>query len=278
MKTTPIAILRTSCEVSAAAIALMTCAGMSREAVASSRPPAAINKEATIALAFTVCESTECAIVDNSEFIAALLDVDSATVSNAVEQLNVRDRTDGYADLRLRCLAAQAQPMVGYAVTLKIDSTTVGRPPESSRFADLMGAVAASPKPCVVVCQEAGPAPERGCHMGDVVGTKLARAGVVGLVSGSGIRDVDGIRDLGLTAFALGTIASHGVWTITEIGEEVEVAGLRIRSGDLLHGNGDGLVTVPADRPGDLLEFIAQEQAKESASKGALVDSTDLQH
>jgi regulator of RNase E activity RraA len=197
------------------------------------------------------------------EFIAALRGVDSATVSMAVEALGVRNRTEGYADLRLRCLLANAEPMVGYAVTFTVDSTTPDRTPDRAGYQELRAAVAASPKPCVVVCQEAGPHPERGCHMGDVVGTHLSRAGVVGVVSGSGIRDLDGLRALGLSAFALGTVVGHGVWTVTSVGEEVEVAGLRVRTGDLLHGNQDGLGTIPECDPQKLLKLIEEVQAAE---------------
>src|SRR5882724_6400482 len=139
----------------------------------------------------------------DEEFIAALRGVDSATVANAIEALGVRDPAEGYADLRLRCLVEQREPMVGYAVTVKVDSTTPGLTADRSRLSGLIAAVSQAPKPCVVVCEEAGPAPERGCHMGDVVATMLARNGVVGTVSGSGIRDLAGIRELGLTAFAL---------------------------------------------------------------------------
>jgi 4-hydroxy-4-methyl-2-oxoglutarate aldolase len=103
--------------------------------------------------------------------------------------------------------------------------------------------------------------------MGDVVGTRLANRGVVGIVSGSGIRDLDGLRELGLTAFALGAVVSHGVFTIAEVGVDVEVAGLQISSGDLLHGNADGLVSVPHGRPAELLTYIAAVQAKELASR-----------
>lgn len=197
------------------------------------------------------------------DFIDALGSVDSPTVANAVESLHVRDRTDGYADLRLRCLVPQRAPMVGYAVTVMIDSTTPNQAPDSSRLSDLIAAVLQSPKPCVVVCEEAGPRPERGCHMGDVVATRLAECGVVGIVSGSGVRDVQGIRELGLTAFALGTVAGRGAWTITTVGVDVEVAGLHVSTGDLLHGDGDGLVSVPSSRPEELLQQIAAVRAKE---------------
>jgi 4-hydroxy-4-methyl-2-oxoglutarate aldolase len=203
----------------------------------------------------------------DEEFIAALRGVDSATVANAIEALGVRDPAEGYADLRLRCLVGQREPMVGYAVTVKVDSTTPGLTPDRSRLSGLLATVSQAPKPCVVVCEEAGPSPERGCHMGDVVATMLARDGVVGTVSASGIRDLAGIRALGLTAFALGTVVGRGPWTIMAVGTEVEVAGLRVRPGDLLHGNGDGLLSVPGGQPEELLRQIAAVQAKELRTK-----------
>jgi 4-hydroxy-4-methyl-2-oxoglutarate aldolase len=211
----------------------------------------------------------------DEEFITALRGVDTATVANAIEALGVRDPAEGYADLRLRCLVAQREPMVGYAVTVKVDSTTSALVPDRSRLSDVLTAVAQAPRPCVVVCEEAGPSPERGCHMGDVVATMLARHGVVGTVSGSGIRDVAGIREMGLTAFALGTVVGRGPWTIVAVGADIEVAGLRVRNGDLLHGNGDGLVSVPAGQQADLLRQIAAVQAKELHTKRRVSGDAD---
>ncbi len=185
----------------------------------------------------------------DEEFVDALRGVDSATVANAIEALGVRDPTEGYADLRLRCLVAQPEPMVGYAVTVKVDSTTPGLTPDRSRLSYLIAAVSESPQPFVVVC------------------TMLAHHEVVGVVTGSGIRDVEGIRQLGLTAFALGTVVGRGPWTIMAVGADVEAAGLRVRHGDLLHGNGDGLVSVPSGQPAELLRHIAAVQTKESHTK-----------
>jgi 4-hydroxy-4-methyl-2-oxoglutarate aldolase len=211
-------------------------------------------------------------------FVEALEQIDSPTVANAIEQLELRDTTEGYADLRLRRLVDQGKPMVGYAVTFKVDSTTPGMVPDRTKLVDLLAAVEASPKPCVVVCQEAGPRPERGCHMGDVIGTRVASLGAVGVVSGSGIRDLDGIREVGLSAYALGTVAGRGSWSITEVGGPVEVAGLPVRPGDLLHGDGDGLVHVPVDQPERLLELIDETRAKEADSRTRAGDGADLAH
>jgi 4-hydroxy-4-methyl-2-oxoglutarate aldolase len=201
--------------------------------------------------------------METQDFISALRSVDSATVANAIERLELRGLTDGYADLRLRRLVAQPAPMVGFAVTMKIDSTTPGRTPDPSGFADLRRLLLAAPVPRVVVIEEAGPYPDRGCHMGDVVGTMLARNEVIGIVSGSGIRDLDGLRAVGISAFALGTVVSHGVWTITSVGDEVAVAGLRVSPGALLHGDGNGLVVIPDERQEELLRQIRSVQFRE---------------
>ena len=41
--------------------------------------------------------------MDLPEVIEALSQFDSATVSNAIEAFNTRDRTEGYASMELRC-------------------------------------------------------------------------------------------------------------------------------------------------------------------------------
>lgn len=198
-------------------------------------------------------------------FIGALSEVDTPTVANAIERLAVRDLTEGYADCRLRCLVEPSSvAMVGTAVTVTVDSTTPGRVPDRTRLAGILEAVEAAPHPTVVVFEEVGAAPLRGCHVGDVVGTMLARRGAVGLVSGSGVRDVAGLGGLGLTVLALGTVASRGVLTIIDVNRAVEVAGMRIQPGDLLHGDANGLVTVPTEQPRQLIDHIRRVQEDEA--------------
>ena len=171
------------------------------------------------------------------DFIAELKTIDSPTLANAIELLDVRDRTDGYADLNLRCLLSQPGAMVGYAVTVTMDTTTPGPPPADKRTLELWRAVEAAPRPSVLVFQEVGPRPSIGCHGGDVMATVGRRLGCVGLVSGSGLRDIDEIRDIGLHLFARGAVVSHGNFAVRDVGVPVEVAGLRVGPGDLLHGD-----------------------------------------
>ena len=201
------------------------------------------------------------------EFITHLKAIDSPTLANAIELLDVRDRTHGYADLNLRCLLPQLGTMVGYALTVTMDTTTPGPPPTDKRVLQLWRAVEAAPRPSVLVFQEVGPRPEIGCHGGDVMATIARRLGCVGMVSDSGLRDIDEILELGLALFARGVVVSHGNFAVRDVGVPVDVAGLRIEPGDLLHGDVNGLVVVPPELRGRLDEVVERIRSAESATK-----------
>lgn len=55
--------------------------------------------------------------------LEAMRRIDSPTVANAIEAFEVRDPTEGYASLELRCLFPDLPPVVGYVVTCTADST-----------------------------------------------------------------------------------------------------------------------------------------------------------
>ena len=100
--------------------------------------------------------------------IEDLREFDSATVANAIEHFEVRDPTTGYATSELVCQTPEiARPMVGYAITCTIDTTTPGdrRP---SGLGELVGLIDAAPKPSVLVAQHVGHERKRCCFFGDM--------------------------------------------------------------------------------------------------------------
>jgi regulator of RNase E activity RraA len=210
------------------------------------------------------------AAMTSDDFIRALRAVDSPTLSNAIEGLELRDKTAGYVDLTMRCLVAQPEPMVGFAVPIRIDSTTPGLRTSSidaqAMLRRLLETIGASTQPTVLVVEEAGPNPDKGCHGGDVIGTALASQGCVGVVSGSGYRDLPGTRAAGLTIFARGLTVSHGVFTIVDLNVPVEVCGLLVQPGDLLHGDENGVVVVPIGHEARLLELVEEVRTAEAAA------------
>jgi regulator of RNase E activity RraA len=184
--------------------------------------------------------------LDDVEICRVLGRFDTPTISNAIEVLNVRDRTEGYASSEIRCCFPELEPLVGYAVTCTIDSTTGGarRP---SRLGELLDTLGAGARPRVVVCEYVGSIASRGCFVGDMMATLLRRLGVVGVVTDTPNRDLGSIqlRAPGFQIFGLGSVASHGNSTILDISIPVVVGGLRVLPGDLVHGDRNGVITVP---------------------------------
>jgi 4-hydroxy-4-methyl-2-oxoglutarate aldolase len=184
------------------------------------------------------------------EQLEALRQIDSPTVSNAIERLGVRPRLAGFAGWELRCAFPELGTLIGYAVTCTADSTTESRKAERGLLR-LWEAVENAPKPSVIVIQDVGPERRRSCHMGEVMATTAKALGAAGCVSDGGLRDVAEVRALGFHYFCPGFVVSHGNPVILDINLPVTLEGLPVRPGDLLHGDANGILVVPesvADR------------------------------
>ena len=196
-------------------------------------------------------------------FVLALADVDTPTLCNAIDQLGLREPTSGYASTAIKRLSSERGPMVGYAVTVAVDTTTPGQRPASTGLYSVFEALAVAPVPSVIVFSEVGARPAFGCHCGEVIATIAKRLGCVGIVSDVGVRDAVEIAGLGLHCFAAGYVAARGNYQVLEVGGTVTVAGLSVRNGDLLHGDVNGLTIVPPELSPHLADAIESVQAKE---------------
>lgn len=188
-----------------------------------------------------------------AEQLDALQRIDSPTVSNAIERLQVRPRLEGFAGWELRCAFPELGTTLGYAVTCTADSTTASRVDAQGQLR-LWDALERAPKPSVLVIKDIGPERSRSCHMGEVMATTAKALGAVGCVSDGGLRDAMEVRALGFQYFCPGFVVSHGNAVICDINVEVTLAGLAVRPGDLLHGDVNGVLVVPesvADRVAD---------------------------
>jgi regulator of RNase E activity RraA len=199
----------------------------------------------------------------DAELIAYLKTVDTATLANAIELLNLRPRAEGYASLDLKCLFPELGPMCGYAVTAHVETVTLGTPRTEEAFVELFEAVEASPKPAVVVMQDIGGDRDRAAHAGEVMATIFTNLGAIGLVSDCGVRDLSAVRKLGFHYFARGAVASHANYRMVRTGIPVEITGVTIRPGDMVHADENGLITVPEPGREKLHELVDQILAKE---------------
>ena len=206
--------------------------------------------------------------------LEALRTFDSATISSVMEPLGVRSPLEGFAG-PLICMYPHLGVTVGYAVTTTFDTTTPRPAGEVAvGYRSLMEAVDAAPKPVVVVAQDVGPRPGRAGTVGDFSVTLQRRMGAVAWITNGVFRDFEDVGTLGYQVYAKGTTVSHGQGQFTSIGEPVEIEGLTVHNGDLIHADVDGVQTVPIEVVDEVLAAAEKDRQFELEAR-AFMNSDD---
>ncbi len=195
--------------------------------------------------------------------IEALQVIDTPTICNAIETFQVRGRVEGFMGMNIRCLLPELGTMVGYAVTVTVDSTTPDVSQRSEVWLAWLKAMEASSKPSVLVLKDIGPERQKSAHFGEVMGTISKRLGVVGVISDGGLRDILEVKRLGLHYFAPGLVPSHGNPRLVEVNVPVVVDGVHIEPGDLLHGDINGVTIIPLSIADKVVQAAARIHEKE---------------
>lgn len=194
----------------------------------------------------------------------ALTRLDTCMVSNAIETFNVRLRNTGFTDSRIRCIFEDFPPMLGYAATARLRT---GEPPITGRIyhdrTDWWQSILAIPAPRVVVLADLDSPPGRGAFLGDMHAAILRALGCVGYVTNGAVRDLPRVRDLGMQLFAGNASVSHAYAHIFDFGATVTVGGLEIHSGDLLHGDRHGVLSVPKELAAEIPAVSARLEKNE---------------
>ena len=97
-----------------------------------------------------------------------------------------------------------------------------------------------------------------------VMATLAGRLGVIGLVTDGGVRDILEVQRLGFHYFAAGVVPSHGNPRLLEVNVPVTLDGVRIEPGDLLHGDINGVTTIPLSIAGQVTEAALRIRAGEA--------------
>jgi 4-hydroxy-4-methyl-2-oxoglutarate aldolase len=202
----------------------------------------------------------------NSEQLQALSRLDACTLANAIETFHERLRNEGFVDHTVHCLFPRLQPLLGYAATIKIRGsappTTDGAYPDRTDWWDY---ILSLPAPRVVVVQDVATRLGLGSLIGAVHMNILRALHCVGVVTNGSVRDIPAAESAGFHFFAGSISVSHAYVHIVDIGKPVEIGGLTIKSGDLLHGDLHGVQSIPLDIAAEIPAAAAKITAKEQA-------------
>ena len=192
--------------------------------------------------------------------------LDTCLIANAIERLDVRLRNEGFISGTARCRFPDLTPMVGYAATARI--RTAAPPMTGNRcyydHMDWWNYVAAVPGPRVMVLEDMDHQPGIGAFVGEIHGAIGRALNCIGCVTNGAVRDLPGLKEMGFHLFSGRISVSHAYAHIIEFGEPVEIGGLTIRSGDLIHGDRHGVQTIPlriaAEVPAEASAILAEER------------------
>nr|WP_298097195.1 RraA family protein [uncultured Shinella sp.] len=102
--------------------------------------------------------------------------------------------------------------------------------------------------------------------MGELMAEMAVKRGIAGIVINGAVRDVTDIRATGLPVYATG-ITHRGPYKNGpgEINVDIALDGMTVSPGDLILGDGDGVLCVPFDQTGALLAAARQKMTAEKA-------------
>jgi regulator of RNase E activity RraA len=184
------------------------------------------------------------------ETLRRLAGFGTCTIANAIESFGLRLRNEGFSDTSHACRTPGMPAIAGLAVTLRIRSA---EPPMKEGFyldqPDWWERLEIPPGdlPRILVIEDFDAHPGRGALVGAMHACILHALGCVGVVTNGAVRGLDQFEALGLRAFSGSVSSSHAYGHVIASGGPVQVAGLGIASGEILHGDRHGIVTIPAE-------------------------------
>lgn len=186
---------------------------------------------------------------------------DSATIFNALV-LKTGLPNEEYTNHAIRCLLPEFGNVIGYAVTTEVTTNDPDSP--ALDWLDYYEVLEATPGPLIAVMKDVDSRPGRGASFGDGMATVHQRLGTVGAIVDGTVRDIEGIRKVGLPMWAWGTVPGHGVFNLTRLNTPVTVGGVRVSPGDLIFADSDGCVRIPNADAAEILELAEGVRTREA--------------
>ncbi|MEM1246348.1 MAG: RraA family protein [Acidobacteriota bacterium] len=185
--------------------------------------------------------------------------LDTPTVCNALEVVAPKRRGYGYTTSPLVCLRPELGSVVAVARTATIRAAHPSdlRGEEARRLSDDYYAyIAAGPKPSLVVVQDLDGDGGYGSFWGEVNSAIHKGLGCRGVITDGCVRDVPDIAE-GFQVLAASVLPSHAFVHVVDFGRSVDVAGMKVRSGDLIHADQHGAVVIPREVASQIPEAAA---------------------
>lgn len=180
-------------------------------------------------------------------------------VTAVADVLALRGKS-GWLTPPLSAVVSSAEPVMGEALTIEIDSAESGadfKPMYEMLSGDLTGKV-------VVV---AGAGRVAGAVWGEILGGAARQARATAVIVDGRVRDIEAIAAVGVPTYAADTavVGPNGTATVRAVAGPVEVAGVTVHPGDCVVLDPDGCVVVARQDQQQVLTDSVRYAAAEEA-------------
>jgi len=187
--------------------------------------------------------------------LEALRQWDTPTICNGLEIVVPERRAVGFTVEQMVAADRRLKPMVGVARVGTIRAKEAPSGPAASRL-DWYDYVADAEFPTVVVLQDVDDRPGYGAWWGEVHSTVHKALGALGCVTNGSFRDCDMLApEFQIIGGRIGP--SHAHVHMVDFGKPVNIFGMNVAHGDVVHADFHGAVVVPADAVRKLPDAIA---------------------
>ncbi len=204
--------------------------------------------------------------VRDAALIGRLARLRAAVVSDCLDRIGRRNQAMAS---RIRPLYPQTR-LAGYAMTVHAvqDDEIPGDRGQWYR-GELQAVDALSDGDVMVVSTCPG-----GPFWGELLATAARRRGALGIVMDAGTRDTVQLIEMGFPTFAasVSPLDSLGRLTVRAVRQPIECGGVAVHPGDLVLGDNDGVVVIPAPLAAQVIQLAEEKSTGEDLVRAKLAE------
>ena len=185
--------------------------------------------------------------MDITTLFKHLRQFDTPTIANALEIASGSRSITGFTRETYIAAFPKSPSIIGYAKTATIRCSTPYDP--AVRRKNQLGYydyLDRGSKPTLAIVQDIDPQPGLGAFWGEVNTTVHHGLGCVGALTNGSMRDLDAMHPK-FQCLAASLSPSHAWVQVVDFGKPVEVMGMAVADGDIVHADRHGAIVIPSN-------------------------------